>query len=249
MEKAYYAVIPASVRYDKDLTANAKLLYGEITALCNEKGYCWASNEYFADLYSTSTRTVSRWIKQLISKRYITSKLIYKNGSKEIEQRNLYLGYICVDKNDNTYRQKCHEGIDKNVLTPIDKNVADNNTVINNTINNNIYSRVVDYLNKKANKNFKHTNKKTQSLIKARLNENFTEEDFIRVIDIKTSHWLNDEKMEQYLRPETLFSNKFESYLNAKEGVKIEYNKTTNKHSGPNSKKTKSIFDDFLKSL
>ncbi|SCI10599.1 Uncharacterised protein [uncultured Clostridium sp.] len=136
MNKSYYAIIPANVRYDEDLTPNAKLLYGEITALCNEKGYCWASNDYFAELYKTSNRTVSRWIQQLISKGHITSKLIYREGTKEVKERHLYIGLIGGDKNVTTYRQKCHEGIDKNVATPIDKNVQDNNTSINNTFNN-----------------------------------------------------------------------------------------------------------------
>lgn len=135
MDKSYYAIIPASVRYDEDLTPNAKLLYGEITALCNEKGYCWASNDYFAELYRASNRTISRWIQQLINKGYITSKMIYREGTKEVERRYIYLGKTGGDKNVTTYRQKCHEGIDKNVTTPIDKNVQDNNTVINNTVN------------------------------------------------------------------------------------------------------------------
>ena len=99
MNKSYYAIIPANVRYDEDLTANAKLLYGEITALCNEKGYCWASNEYFAELYKTTTRTVSRWIKQLVDKKYITSKMIYREGTKEVKERHIYLGCIGGDKN------------------------------------------------------------------------------------------------------------------------------------------------------
>lgn len=80
----YYAIIPANVRYDKDISPNAKLLYGEITSLCNQKGYCWASNEYFSSLYSVSIRTVQNLLKQLEQKKYIkidfidnTRRLIY----------------------------------------------------------------------------------------------------------------------------------------------------------------------------
>jgi len=68
---SYYAIIPAEVRYDKDLPPNAKLLYGEITALCNKEGYCFASNEYFANLYGVSKRSVTGWLIALKEKGYI----------------------------------------------------------------------------------------------------------------------------------------------------------------------------------
>lgn len=71
MQRHYYAIIPANVRYDKELTPNAKLLYGEITALCNEKGYCWASNSYFSDLYNVSKVSISKWLKQLEEKNLV----------------------------------------------------------------------------------------------------------------------------------------------------------------------------------
>jgi hypothetical protein len=62
MKPNYYAVIPAEVRYNEKLTANSKLLYGELTALSNKTGISWAQNKYFAELYSVDTKTVSRWI-------------------------------------------------------------------------------------------------------------------------------------------------------------------------------------------
>lgn len=220
----YFAIIPANIRYDDTICANAKLLYGEITALCNEKGICWAGNEYFANLYKTTKITVSRWIKQLKENDYIKVQMFYKKDSKEIDKRIIALANqypinifdntpinknvvdIGINKNDNTYYQNCYD--------PINKNVKENNTRLINNINNNIYSRVIEYLNQKTSKNFKSTTKKTQSLIKARINEGFNYEDFVQVIDTKAKEWLNNKEMEQYLRPETLFGTKFESYLN-----------------------------------
>ena len=79
-----------------------------------------------------------------------------------------------------------------------------------------IYIYIVDYLNQKAGTKYKHSSKKTQTCIHARLAEGFTVDDFKTVIDKKCADWLGDQKMEQYLRPETLFGTKFEGYLNAK---------------------------------
>lgn len=89
IKKSYYAVIPASVRYDNKIIPHAKLLYGEITALCNEKGYCWATNDYFSQLYSVSKRTISTWIKALCNAGYISSKFVPTPGNSQIKIRCL----------------------------------------------------------------------------------------------------------------------------------------------------------------
>lgn len=78
---------------------------------------------------------------------------------------------------------------------------------------NNIYSLVIDYLNKKANTNYRASTKNTQSFINARVKEGYTVEDFKKVIDSKSKEWLNTD-FEKYLRPVTLFGTKFENYLN-----------------------------------
>lgn len=77
IKKSYYAVIPADVRYSK-VPQGAKLLYGEITALCNAVGFCWASNKYFADLYGVDDRTIRRWISALEKENFIYSEVIGK---------------------------------------------------------------------------------------------------------------------------------------------------------------------------
>ena len=119
----YYAIIPATVRYNVDLKPNEKLLYGEITALANSKGFCFASNRYFAELYKVTIHTVSQWISHLEKLGYVTIELI-KDEKKEIKERRIY---IC----DTPYIQKdTYPYVLKNTY-PIYKKVQDNNININ----------------------------------------------------------------------------------------------------------------------
>ena len=115
---SYYAIISAEVRYDKNLSANAKLLYGEITCLTNENGFCFANNKYFAELYEKSKVTISKWISELVVNGYVSTSYTFKEGSKEIDKR-----YISILKG----------GIKENLKGGIKENFKDNNTSINNT--------------------------------------------------------------------------------------------------------------------
>ena len=106
----------------------------------------------------------------------------------------------------------------------------------------NIYSSIISYLNEKAHTKYRHSSSKTKTLIKARLNEGFTEDDFKKVIDNKTAEWLNTD-MEKYLRPETLFGTKFESYLNQKSGGCYGNNRI--RSTGQNISTSEGKFADF----
>ena len=88
---SYYAIIPAEVRYSKKLTPNAKLLYAEITALCNMNGKCTASTEYFCRLYEVSRVSIQKWLKNLEDNNYINRVNIYKPYSKQIDYRLITL--------------------------------------------------------------------------------------------------------------------------------------------------------------
>ena len=112
----YYAIIPSEVRYS-NLKPNAKLLYGEITALSGKLGYCYATNNYFAELYDVSKNTISSWISDLKKLGFITV-IVERNNKKQIIKR-------CI-------------GITKKMDSPIHKKMKGNNTSINNTSNINI---------------------------------------------------------------------------------------------------------------
>jgi hypothetical protein len=118
----YYAILSAEVRYDNRLKANVKLLFAEITALCNMNAECFASNKYFADLYGKSKTSISVWISELVKYGYIKVHYTYKVGTKEILNR-----YISILKG----------GTQENLNTPYKKTLKSNTTSINTMIVNN----------------------------------------------------------------------------------------------------------------
>lgn len=130
---SYYAIIPANVRYDKDLPPMAKLLYGEITCLTQKNGFCWATNAYFAELYGMSKDRISKLIGILEKKGYI-SVHVERNEKNEVVKRYIKLSVAeipipSVENNENSTV--------KNNDTPTVKNNEENNINLNNTRMNN----------------------------------------------------------------------------------------------------------------
>lgn len=124
----YYAIIPADVRYDDGIPPNAKLLYGEISALVGKEGFCYATNQYFADLYGVTVETIARLLTKLESAGHIR-RIIERDHTGQIVSRKLYLKVSMpdgwgIDKKINTPRQKNQEGIDKKVKETITSNTV-----------------------------------------------------------------------------------------------------------------------------
>lgn len=250
---SYYTVMPAVVRYDDRLKANEKILYSEIVTLASKNGYCYANNRYFANLYKVDKYTVSKWIANLKKFDYIDTDIVYKNDYRTVEERRIFLILNeeisskgideivdTIDEKDNTLSDNPPIPYGLNRQLPMDEITKDNITSTNKTSINKTYSRVdekneeivisvINYLNEKADKSYKSTTQKTKSLINARIKEGFTLDDFKKVIDTKTLQWKTNADMNKYLRPETLFGTKFESYLQEKNIDNRASNNTSNR--------------------
>lgn len=134
IKPGYYAVIPADVRYDDRIPPNAKLLYGEISALIGSDGFCFASNQYFADIYKVTPESIARLLSKLESAGYITRQL-EKDGSGKVLRRKIFLDVSTPDEQPltnivTTPQQNCGEGGNKKV--------KDTNTSITNIEKENI---------------------------------------------------------------------------------------------------------------
>lgn len=243
----------------EDLSVYEKMIYIILARYSNEESFCFPSHKTISKKCGCSESQVKKVIKNLEDKQLIKKENRSKLNSKE-KDSNIY--FVLTSKecklrgnpplgHDVTYPRSRGN-------PPLGHDVTNKKTYIKNTyIKSNIYStteqeendkeihkRIIDYLNEKADKSFKSTTKKTKSLIDARLAEGFVEEDFYKVIDNKVHAWLEDAKMSVYLRPETIFGNKFESYLNeqtkmAKNGnEKVKRNKEVSKNKFANFEQT-----------
>ncbi|UQZ53299.1 replication protein [Bacillus subtilis] len=134
-----------------------------------------------------------------------------KSMSRDVTEEVTSSHAIDIDKELDIDKEK-----DKDILSGKPDGAASSSKV---EIKEIPYKLIIDLLNKVAGKRYRHTTPKTKKDIKARWNEGFRFEDFKHVILVKTEEWLNDPAMNRFLRPETLFGTKFESYLNQKGGL------------------------------
>ena len=179
------------------------------------KYWTYNSRKAFAELFPyMNARQIDYAIKKLID----DGLIITGNYNKSTYDRTLWYaitkkGY-CILQNCEMEVTKLGNGFD-NIVEPIpDINTDINTDLKQDNIKENNIKEIIDYLNEKALTAYKYQSASTQRHIKARLSEGFTVDDFKKVIDHKVAEWGNTD-FAQYLRPETLFGTKFESYLNA----------------------------------
>lgn len=133
---SYYAIIPADVRYCKELKYQERIFYGEITCLLNKEGYCFASNRYFANLYDVIPGTISRWISNLERLGFITVELI-RNEKKQVIERRIFIKNNSRISPNNTYKQNSLYPYKQNNIYPMSRIAKDN--IINTKIDRLFY--------------------------------------------------------------------------------------------------------------
>ena len=230
-EVTNYIVIQSFMVSELGLKGNELLIYAIIFGFSQTTGQTFHGSLTYLESWTNSTRpTVISSLKSLVEKGLIEKEEQTINGVKYCS----YRAKISTDKaervvknfNDGSkeilqevvknFNDGSKEILPNNILYNIVDNIVDNNIVENaEKYDMKVITEIVDYLNEKAHKNYRSNNKTTMRHINARLKEGRTLSDFKQVIDNRCATWLGTD-MEQYLRPETLFGSKFESYLNAR---------------------------------
>lgn len=241
-----FLMIPPSVAHNKELLKKPKsiILLGEIVSMLNVTGEFYMSNATLAKKLDCSKKSIRNYLS-LLEERKLIKRVVLKKDNGEIDSRKITAGSALAIAFSSSWSdsQDIDEGRETELPTPgtelpyppethchtLGKQVATKENIYKkNSINRNIYSsdddedeeplykKVIDYLNEKLGAKYKPNSAINKRLIDARVKEGYSLDDFKKVIDNKCATWAHDPKMSKYLRPQTLFRTKFESYLNEK---------------------------------
>ena len=222
VESKGYGVIYKLPMLDKELDVVAKAFYAYICSYAGAGDTAFPGMDKICNDLGVSRQRLERHRKVLIEKGYITIKQVKDNGRFSHNEYTINKTLSPMLQNATTEKPTTEIPTTENVT--YNNNSFNNNSINNNSSNNNNvpvktdtipYKEILDHLNLKANKKFKHSTEAHKKFIRARWNEGNRLEDFIAVIDNMSNSWIGT-KYEQYLQPSTLFGNKFENYLNTK---------------------------------
>lgn len=225
-----YGYSPKKITRDASLSIEAKAIYAYLASFADEEGKAYPGIELICHELNISENRFHKHKKRLIDHGYIS---VYRERKESGWGNNIYClsGYSVTRQNvgirnegiQNVGIQNVGIGNEGTIITSLI-----NTSLINTNLNKKElveqkpdpipYREIIDYLNQKAGKSFKHSAAGNKKVIKARWNEGYKLDQFKRVVDNKCQDWLNDEKMSQYLQPSTLFGNKFDQYLNQRKG-------------------------------
>ena len=192
-----YGVIYKDIMRTKKLTGVSKLIYSYLISFSGGQDKVFPGLDLMADELGFSKKTIIKHRKQLEDIGLLTvEKVVTKNGHKNIYHlKDIDFRNEMNNRNDDSKKIELVPSKKENQQIP--------------------YKKIIEHLNNKTGKKYSYKASGNQRLIKARYNEDYKLEDFIKVIDVKVDEWLNNSEMNMYLRPETLFkSSNFDKYLN-----------------------------------
>jgi phage conserved hypothetical protein, C-terminal domain len=208
-----YGIIPKKTMKDQRLSIEAKAIYGFICSYAGKGNSAFPSVSFICHCLGISEKRFYNHRRKLVDLGYIQIENRYDGQRNQTNIYRILFDSLRFDSSHSENNQSNQSQNDR----------PNSNSFVNNSFKDNTpnkaFVEVINYLNAAVGTNYKSTAKKTRSLINARINEGFTVDNFKTVIDKKAVQWLSDPMMNKYLRPETLFSPKFEGYLNEKGGA------------------------------
>lgn len=204
------------------LSGNELIIYALIYGFSQIEDHTFhGSLKYICDWTNISKTSCIANLKKLLDKKLIIKKEKEINGLKFCEYstnlNSIQETYIPIQEtltNNIEYNIDTNKDNKLSLLDSVAEGIKPKKPKEDKILLENVKC-IIDYLNESIGSKYKYTTKETIKDIKARFKEGYELDDFYDVIDKKVKEWLNTD-MEQYLRPSTLFGNKFENYLNQK---------------------------------